>query len=130
MLGIFLLQHHRHAVDLVDQPGMRQGDLDGGLDKIFLHEAHQFLLELFGADLAGGADEYRLGILALEGGQHGLFFQAIDLVEDHQHRLLGGANLLQHLVDHLDLLVKRRMADIDHVQQQIGFHRLVEGALE
>jgi hypothetical protein len=56
--------------------------------------------------------------------------EPVDLVEDQDLRQVGGADLREHAVHFVDVLLAARIADVDHVQQQRGFARLGERRLE
>ncbi len=54
----------------------------------------------------------------------------VDFVQDHQGRFFQGVHFPQGLVDALDLLLRLRMADIHHVQKEIGTDDLFQSRLE
>jgi len=56
--------------------------------------------------------------------------EPVDLVEDHEDGFLGGADLLEDGVDGADLFLGVGMADIDDVEEEIGFDDLFEGGFE
>ena len=55
---------------------------------------------------------------------------AVDLVEHHQHRLVGHAQFVEHHVHRLDLFLRLRRTDIHDMQQQVGLDDLLERRLE
>ena len=61
-----------------------------------------------------------------------LLVEQVGLVEHQQPRLLAGADLLQHLVDRVHVgappLLGRR--GVDHVEDQVGEHGLLQRRLE
>ena len=61
-----------------------------------------------------------------------LLVEQVGLVEDEQARLVAGPDLLEHLVDRLHVgdppLLRRR--GVDHVEDQVGEHGLLERRLE
>lgn len=64
-----------------------------------------------------------------EGGSSSVL-QRIDLVEDDDHALVAGPDVLQRLLDHRHLLFEQRMADVHDVEKDIGLADLIECALE
>ena len=55
---------------------------------------------------------------------------AIDLVEHHQRRLVGHAQLVEHDVHRLDLFLHLGRTDIHDVQQQVRLDHFLERCLE
>ena len=56
--------------------------------------------------------------------------QAVNFVEDHDRRLAGGADFIEHRVDGLNLFLGLRMADIDDVQKQVRLDNFLERGFE
>ena len=56
--------------------------------------------------------------------------ERIDFVEHHQRLFSERAQLLDHGADRFDVLVDPRMAEIDDMNQQIGFDHFLERGLE
>ena len=54
----------------------------------------------------------------------------VDLVENHQHGLVGGLQFLLRLVHHLNLFFEVGVGDVNHMDEQIGLAHLVERAFE
>jgi hypothetical protein len=54
----------------------------------------------------------------------------VDLVEDHQGGAFGSADLGEHAIDGTDLFLGVRVADVDDVEEEVGFDDFLEGGLE
>ena len=57
-------------------------------------------------------------------------FKAIGFIENHQCGFPARAQFTKHLVDHGNLFVGQRVADVDDVHQQIGLHDFFQRRLE
>ena len=56
--------------------------------------------------------------------------EPVNFVEDHDGRLARRADFRQHRVDRGDLLRRLRMADVHHMQQQVGLDHFLQRRLE
>src|SRR6202142_3466603 len=96
----------------------------------------------FAGKLASDAFEKRARGLAMRGAdQRGVGMDPfepaglprldeVDLVEDEKARQAGEIELLEHAYHRAFVLVPRRIAGVDHVQEQVGVGSLLEGRTE
>ena len=135
--AVFLAEHLGIVVEPAQQPAAACRDFQ---------DQHLVLGAEAGVD--GGAQ--RLDPLARQGrDQHGrpicardcalglaacAFVQPIDLVPDFQHRCIGRRGLdvetRQHRLDVAPLRLGLGMADVAHMQDQIGLHHLLQRGAE
>ena len=105
------------------QLDLGQRVLEGGLDP---------LPQLVEALPGQGRDQDRVPGGAAATSLPLVLVEQVGLVEDEQPRLVAGADLLEHRVDRPHVgqppLLRRRR--VDHVQDQVGEHRLLERRLE
>ena len=91
---------------------------------VVVHTGHPCLLQLGEGDVLTCGGSEVVGLLLNIG-------EGVDLVEDHDHRLVAAlADLRQRLVDHLNLLLEAGMTDIYYMDQEVGLAHLVESRLE
>ena len=80
----------------------------------------QLLQERRQALPGGGGDGHGVGVLLQGEGRALLGGEAVDLVQDGDHRLLVDLQLVQGLPHRLDLLPPVGVGDVHHVQQDVG----------
>ena len=128
--GVVFLQDLPEGMDPGEGPlfGDGDGQVELGPDRA---EAGAEFLEQFGESFArvgrdgdGAGEESLPALKDVAGGQK------VHLVEDHQGRTFCRPDLTQDGVDGPDLFLRVRMAHIDDVEQQVGFHHLLQRRLE
>ena len=80
-------------------------------------------LKLFEAEVFLRDRSQVVSLLFLEGIR-------IDLVEQHDHRLVGSFDIGKCLLYNVDLFLMSWMADVGHMDQNVGLPDLVEGRFE
>ncbi len=107
-------------------------------DVDFLDGFEDNVPQFFHSDFLGGRNEYHLAVNAFEsfpqasdliltGGTEGLLLHTVDFVEYEHGRFVVAPNFSQGAFDNGEVLFKLRMTDVDDMQQQIAFSRLVQG---
>ena len=93
--------------------------------------AAEFVEEQRNALSAAGGNRDTMGILLKKASEHvATAVELIDFVEDHQGRFAFGPDFSEDGIDGFYLFLRLRMADIDHVDEQIGLDDFLECGFE
>ncbi len=128
-IGVPLGQHFAVIGEQCQEPPVFDARFDVDVEKPMAQFAADGLLQLGNSLPCVGTNGHGMRIAAHQ-YCHFASIGRVNLVEHQQRVLRLNTQFFEHAVDHADLVERRRIAGIGHVQQQVGLARLFERGLE